>query len=66
MAAKLQTVEIIDALVKSRILDSKKVQDTVSQITSNAAYIRVRGIPMDAAQRRYWTFCKAIKFGPQD
>jgi hypothetical protein len=44
---------IFDALVKSRILDGKK-----------RFKIKASQIPRNAAQRRYWTFCEAIIFGP--
>ncbi|MBS3759839.1 MAG: hypothetical protein KGY61_14370, partial [Desulfobacterales bacterium] len=38
----------------------KKFKIKATQISRNAAYIGVREIPRNAAQRRYWTFYEAI------
>jgi hypothetical protein len=52
----------LDALEKRRLgLQRKKFKIKARQIPWNAAYRGVRKIPRDAAQRRYWTFCVAIK-----
>jgi len=52
----------INKLVKSQIgWQSKKLQIQGAQILRNEAYLRYAAVTKDAAERRSWTFYKAIK-----
>jgi hypothetical protein len=51
---------MISQKVKNRMA-KQKVQDQGAQILRSEAYDQCAATTKDAAQRRYWTFCEAIK-----
>ena len=58
---------MFDRLAKVKIRwQSKKLQIQGAQILRNEVYLRYSAMTKDAAERRSWTFYKAIMFGLTD